>query len=111
VPTRRATTLAAAVATGLALTSCGVAGPVPRTLVGPVTAVDATGVCVGGPDASGDCFLATPVTQALHVGDCVRVTYVVTAAPGRVSATTLEGVEPGDDSASSSCNLWRPRLR
>jgi hypothetical protein len=57
------------------LTGCGVAGPESRTFVGPVTVVGSDSVCIGGPNASGECFAKDQMTRNLNVSDCVRVTY------------------------------------
>jgi hypothetical protein len=67
---------------GLALLACGVlttacaggSGPASRSLVGRVTVVKSTTACIGGPSASGECFVRDRLTRSLHVGDCVRVT-------------------------------------
>ncbi len=59
----------------LAPAGCGAAGPRARTFVGPVTVVSHDSVCVGGPDASGECFVKDEITQELKVSDCIRVTY------------------------------------
>jgi hypothetical protein len=80
--------------TGSLVAACGVAGPESRTFVGPVTVVGASGVCVGGPEASGECFVRDRLTRDLHVSDCVRVTYVVHDSPGRSTATKVERLDP-----------------
>lgn len=46
-----------------------------RTYTGLVTTVGAGRVCVGGLEASGECFWQDTVTRDLRVNDCVRVTY------------------------------------
>lgn len=75
---------------GFALGGCGVAGPESRTFVGPVTVVHSTGVCIGGPEASGECFVEDRLTRDLHVGDCVRVTYLLRDSSGPSTATKVE---------------------
>jgi len=41
-------------------------------VVGPVTVVSHDSVCVGGPAASGECFVQDRTTRRLHVGECLR---------------------------------------
>lgn len=60
---------------GLVLASCGHSTPKEQTLVGPVTTVSQSAVCVGTPKAGGACFARDAATANLRVGDCVRVTY------------------------------------
>ena len=59
----------------LTSTGCGVVGPESRTFVGPVTVVGRDSVCIGGPNASGECFVKDETTRNLKVSDCVAVTY------------------------------------
>jgi hypothetical protein len=75
---------------GLALTGCGVASPESRTFVGPVTVVNSDRVCIGGSDASGECFVKNQTTRNLRVSDCVRVTYVLHEVPGPSVASKIE---------------------
>lgn len=59
---------------------------------GVVTTV-APRVCLGRPDASGDCFLVSnAVPSGVRVGDCVTVSYRLEAGPPglRGSVTALE---------------------
>jgi len=83
---------------GIALGGCGVAGPEPRTFVGPVTVVDSTGVCIGGPEATGECLVKDRLTRDLHVSDCVRVTYVVREVPGPSTATKVDRLDAAENS-------------
>ena len=46
-----------------------------RTYLGLVTTIGAGRVCVGGLEASGECFFEDTVTRELRENDCVRVTY------------------------------------
>ena len=67
--------LLAALAASVMIAGCTRAGAETRTYVGPVTEVDTHSVCIGGPEASGECFVKDQVTEHLHVNDCVSVTY------------------------------------
>jgi hypothetical protein len=78
---------------GWALTGCGVAGPESRTFVGPVTVVSSGSVCIGGPNASGECFVKDQMTRNLRVSDCVRVTYVLNVSPGLSTASTIQPLD------------------
>jgi hypothetical protein len=89
---RRGTWLVVAVAC-LDVVECGVAGPTSRTFVGPVTAVSPRGVCIGGRDAGGECFVRNRMTRSLRVSDCVRVTYTLHDSPGPSSATRIEQLD------------------
>lgn len=40
-----------------------------------VTLVESQGVCIGGLEASGECFVQDAVTRDLRVNDCVWVSY------------------------------------
>jgi hypothetical protein len=79
--------------TGFALAGCGVAGPESRTFVGPVTVVDSDTVCIGGPDASGECFVRDQMTKNLRVSDCVRVTYALHDSPGPSTASKIQPLD------------------
>ena len=46
-----------------------------RTYIGLVTAIGGGRVCVGGLEASGECFFEDAVTRDLRVNDCARITY------------------------------------
>jgi hypothetical protein len=93
-PPPRLRTLLVVASVCFAVAGCGVAGPKSRTFVGPVTVMNAHRVCVGGPDASGECFVKSEATSSLRVSDCVRVTYVLHDSPGPSipsSLGTLDG--------------------
>lgn len=94
LPTRRAASIGLALA-GVALTACGIAGPESRTFTGPVTVISSTTVCIGAPNASGECFVKDRRTRSLRVSDCVRVTYVLHDSPGPSTASKIEHVEAG----------------
>lgn len=76
--TPRTRVLIAATVT-LLLTGCG--GNSVRTFVGPVTGIGLHRVCVGAPEAAGECFWQTPLTAGLRANDCVQVTYASPAQP------------------------------
>jgi hypothetical protein len=78
---------------GITLAGCGVAGPQSRTFVGPVTIINQTRVCVGGPDASGECFVKDRLTRNLHVSDCVRVTYLLQGSARPSTASRIEHLD------------------
>ena len=67
--------LCAALAGWVMIAGCTRSGAETRTYVGQVTEVDDSGVCIGGPEAWGQCFVTDQVTERLRVNDCVRVTY------------------------------------
>lgn len=67
--------LCAALAGSVMIAGCTRSGAETRTYVGQVTEVDASDVCIGGPEASGECFVKDQVTERLAVTDCVSVTY------------------------------------
>lgn len=67
--------------------------------MGPVTVVNPQRVCVGGPDASGECFIKPRSTQGLHVSDCVRVTYTLHDSPGPSTATKIEHLDAATHTA------------
>jgi hypothetical protein len=96
----RTTRLAAAFVAAV-LTGCGVAGPEPRTFIGPVTVVRHNGVCIGGPDASGECFVKDQMTKDLHVSDCIRVTYTPDESAAYATPTKIEQLDAG--SHTSDC--------
>ena len=77
----------------VAVTGCGVAGPESRTLVGPVTVVSHDSVCIGGPDASGECFAKNWLTRNLRVSDCIRVTYEPDESAAYTTATRIEHLD------------------
>ena len=82
--------LCVALAGSVMIAGCTRSGAERRTYVGQVTEVDVSGVCIGGPAASGECFVRVQVTERLRVNDCVSVTYTPDArslAPSR--ATTV----------------------
>ena len=95
-----------AVRVGLALLACGVltacaggSGPASRSFVGRVTVVASTSACVGGPSASGECFVRDRFTRSLHVGDCVRVTYKLHDSEGPSTASKIEHLDASTDAA------------
>ena len=67
--------------------------PEPRTYVGPVTVVDHDTVCIGGLNASGECFVRNRVTRSLRVDDCVRVTYLPYESSGPSTALKVGHVD------------------
>ena len=67
--------LVAALVGSVMIAGCTRSGAQTRTYVGPVTEVDTHTVCIGGPEASGECFVKDQVTERLRVNDCVSVTY------------------------------------
>lgn len=91
-PLPRATRLAATFVV-VAMAGCGVAGPRPRTYVGPVTVVSRHSVCIGGPDASGACFVKDRMTKGLRVSDCLRVTYTPGESAGYETPTEIEHLD------------------
>jgi hypothetical protein len=66
------------------------------TLVGPVTSVRDGRVCVGGPAASGDCFVSNAATSGLEVDDCVRVTYSSRDPSTSPNATEVQQLNRAD---------------
>lgn len=68
-------------------------------LEGPVTTVHGSTVCVGGPDASGECFALDSVTRGLRVNDCVRVTYIPTNSDTPATATEVEHLDAATDAS------------
>jgi hypothetical protein len=78
---------------GALLTGCGTAAPQPRTVVGPVTVVSHDSVCVGGPAASGECFVQDRTTRRLHVGECLRVTYTPDGTAAYQAAARIEHLD------------------
>ncbi len=94
--------LCAALAISVMIAGCARTPVEVRTFVGPVTEVDASGVCIGGPEASGECFVKDQVTGRLRVNDCVSVTYA--PDPGKLGASRAIKVSPADrDSHPSEC--------
>jgi hypothetical protein len=77
----------------VALAGCGVAGPEARTFVGPVTAVSHDAVCIGGANASGECFVEDKNTWNLRVSECIRVTYTPDGSQAYATATTVEHLD------------------
>ena len=62
--------------------------------------VNARTVCIGGPEADGECFVKDPVTQRLRVDDCVSVTYAPTSREGgpyRATKVSGEAVDSHPD--------------
>ena len=74
--------LCAALAGSVMIAGCTRSSAETRTYVGQVTEVGTSGVCIGGPEASGECFLKDQLTERLLVNDCVSVTY--TPGPRRL---------------------------
>lgn len=68
--------LCAALAGSVMIAGCTGSDTETRTYVGQVTEIDASGVCIGGPEASGECFVKDRVTERLRVNDRVSVTYI-----------------------------------
>ncbi len=56
-------------------------------------------VCVGGPDASGECFVKNRVTRNLHVSDCVRVTYTLGDSAAVATAARIDRLEAASHTA------------
>ena len=61
--------------------------------MGPVTVVSRDSVCIGGADASGECFIQNRMLRNLHVSDCVRVTYTPDDSASYPTATTIENLD------------------
>ncbi len=76
---------------------CARPGAETRTYVGQVTEVEANTVCVGAPEAKGECFIKDQVTERLRVKDCVSVTY--TPDPGNVAPSRATNVVAADRSS------------
>lgn len=94
--------LLAALAGSLVLAGCARSDAQTRTYVGQVTEVDTHTVCIGGPEASGECFVKDQVTERLRVGDCVSVTYAPEPPePGPYRAKKVSAVDV--DSHRSEC--------
>jgi hypothetical protein len=83
----------------VALAGCAVVGPESRTFVGPVTVVSHHSVCIGGPNASGECFAKDQLTRHLQVTDCVRVTYRRDDSAAHATLTDVEHLVAGDHPA------------
>lgn len=86
--------LSAVLAGAVILAGCARPGAETRTYVGQVTEVDARTVCVGAPEAKGECFIKDQVTERLSVKDCVSVTY--TPEPGNVAPSRAHKVGAAD---------------
>lgn len=84
-----------------ALVSCSPASP-GHTFVGVVTTTSPR-LCLAGPRASGDCFVATASQVApRRVGQCLKITYVPFSGIGpRGRVASISPVAK----ASSSCHL------
>src|SRR5918993_2693275 len=101
--------LVAALVGSVMIAGCTRSGAQTRTYVGQVTEVDAHTVCIGGPAASGECFVKDQVTERLRVNDCVSVTYApeppeLGRTAKRVSAADVLlgcGASPGDTADAS----------
>jgi hypothetical protein len=65
-----------------------------RTFVGQVTEVYARTICVGAPEAKGECFIKDQVTERLRVKDCVSVMY--TPEPGDMGPSRANKVVAAD---------------
>jgi nitrous oxide reductase accessory protein NosL len=86
--------LSAVLAGSVILAGCARPGAETRTYVGQVTEVDALTVCVGAPEAKGECFIKDQVTERLSMKDCVSVTY--TPEPGNVASSRANKVVATD---------------
>ena len=84
----------AVLAGSVMVAGCARHGEETRTYVGQVTEVHARTVCVGAPEAKGECFIKDQVTERLRVKDCVSVTY--TPEPGGVTPSRAEKVVAAD---------------
>src|SRR5918994_4687756 len=102
--------LVAALVGSVMIAGCTRSGAQTRTYVGQVIEVDAHTVCIGGPAASGECFVKDQVTERLRVNDCVSVTYAPEPPElgpyraKRVSAADVLlgcGASPGDTADAS----------
>src|SRR5918993_2589158 len=82
--------LVAALVGSVMIAGCTRSGTQTRTYVGQVTEVDTHTVCIGGPEASGECFIKDQITERLRVNDCVSVTY--TPEPGNVALSRANKV-------------------
>jgi len=67
--------------------------------VGPVTVVSHDSVCIGGPAASGECFVKKHRTRNLHVSDCVRVTCTPDDSATHSTATKIETLDAANHTA------------
>jgi hypothetical protein len=84
----------------LAVTGCGASHPNPKTIEGPVTTVNQHTVCVGGLNASGECFTVDSVTRSLQVNDCVRLTYTPDDAATPSTATRVEHLDAATNAST-----------
>jgi len=86
----------AAAAAGL-VAACGATDAELRTFVGPVLELDDTRICIGGAEATGECFVQTGLTRGLRLGDCVRVSYRMDVRESGYAAEAIEvlGVDAG----------------
>lgn len=84
----------AVLAGSVMVAGCARPGAEPRTYVGQVTEVHARTVCVGAPEAKGECFIKDRVTERLRVKDCVSITY--TPEPGKVAPSLAKKVVAAD---------------
>lgn len=85
---------------GVGLVGCGVAGPQTRTFVGPVTVVNASRVCIGATDESGECFIKNQLTKQLRVSNCIRVTYTLHDSPGPSTPSEIEHLKAATHAAA-----------
>jgi hypothetical protein len=96
--------LCAVLASGVIVVGCARPGADTRTYVGQVTEVHARTVCVGAPEARGECFDKDQVTEHLRVKDCVSVTY--TPEPGKVGQARAKKVVQADQAShQAECPL------
>lgn len=95
--------LLAALAGSVLVAGCARSAAETRTYVGQVTEVEGDTVCVGGPEASGECFVKDQVTERLRLKDCVTVTYSMETPdpPGPYRATKILPADP--DSHRTEC--------
>jgi len=96
---RSALSLAATVLIGGIGCSPHTIGGIREPLRGPITVLSATQVCVGGPAASGDCFVATASQlEGLREGQCVLAHWKsggdTAAADDLVSIAPVSGTPP-----------------
>ena len=80
----------AVLAGSVMVAGCARPGAETRTYIGQVTEVHARTVCVGAPEAKGECVIKDQVTERLRMKDCVTVTY--TPEPGNVTPSRAKKV-------------------
>ncbi len=62
--------------------------------------VNASRVCIGGTDASGECFIKNQLTKDLRVSDCIRITYTLHDSPGPSTPSRIEQLDAAAHAAA-----------